>query len=75
MSDRIKDIIEYRTGLSEKYFDKDIDMLSAIQKEGMTLNSQELKNLSDKYKLHEMGNVEIDDFKKDYWRKIDKQRI
>ena len=32
----------------------------------MTLNSQQLKDLSDKFKLHEMGNVEIEDFKKDY---------
>lgn len=69
MSERIKDVIQYRTGLSEKYFNENKDIQNGIEnigKEGMVLNSQELQNLSDKFKLHEMGNVEIADFKKDY---------
>lgn len=67
MAERIKDILQYRTGLSEKWFNKEVqDAIAGIGKDGMSLNSQELQNLSDKFKLHEMGNVEIEDFKKDY---------
>lgn len=67
MAERIKDILQYRTGLSEKWFNKEVqDAIAGIGKEGMTLNSQELQNLSNKFRLHEMGNVEIEDFKKDY---------
>ena len=32
----------------------------------MSLNSQELKDLYDKFKLHEMGNVDVGNFKEDY---------
>ncbi|MCI8548112.1 MAG: hypothetical protein HFJ38_04400 [Bacilli bacterium] len=70
MTERIKDIIEYRTGLSKKYFEKNEDIQNGIknmgEKDKIILNSEELKNLSEKFKLHEMGNVEIADFKKDY---------
>lgn len=67
MSERIKDVIQYRTGLSKEWFDENTqNAIENIEKKGMTLNSQQLKDLSDKFKLHEMGNVEIEDFKKDY---------
>ena len=67
MAERIKDIIQYRTGLSKEWFDENTrNAIENVEKTGMTLNSQQLKDLSDKFKLHDMGNVEIEDFKKDY---------
>lgn len=67
MGDRIADLIEYRTGISQRLFDKETkDAIEEIKKDGMNLNSQQLKDLSEKFKLHEIGNVEIQDFKKDY---------
>ena len=36
------------------------------RKKGMNLNSQQLRNFSEKFKLHEMGEVEIEDFTNDY---------
>ena len=67
MADRIADIIEYRTGLSEKLFDKDIkEAIEEIREKGMNLNSQQLRNFSEKFKLHEMGEVEIEEFTNDY---------
>lgn len=67
MADRIADIIEMRTGISNDLFDKDVrDAIEEIRENGMNLNSQQLKDLSDKFKLHEIGEVEIEDFKNDY---------
>lgn len=67
MANRIADIIEYRTGISQKLFDKDTQAaIEKIKKEGMTLNAVQLKDLYEKFKLHELGNVEIDEFNKDY---------
>lgn len=67
MGDRIADLIEYRTGISQKLFDEDTQSaIEEIKKEGMSLNSQQLKDLYNKFKLHEIGEVEIDEFKKDY---------
>ena len=67
MGDRIADLIEYRTGISQHLFDKDTQAaIEEIKKEGMSLNSQQLKDISDKFKIHEIGNVDIQDFKEDY---------
>lgn len=67
MGDRIADIIEYRTGISQKLFDKDTQSaIEEIKEKGMELNSQQLKDLYGKFKLHDMGDVEIEDFNKDY---------
>lgn len=67
ITDRIKELIEYRTGISQNLFDENTH--SAIQelKEGVkTLNAEKLRKLSDKFKLHDMGNVGVDNFKQDY---------
>ena len=67
IGERIAELIEYRTRLSYELFDKDTQ--SAIEKiktEGMHLNTQQLKDLSDKFHLHEIGNVGVEQFKKDY---------
>ena len=67
MADRIADIIEYRTGISKELFDENTQSaIEDIRKDGMSLNSQELKDLYDKFKLHEMGNVDVGNFKEDY---------
>ena len=67
MANRIADIIEYRTGISQKLFDKDTQAaIEKIKKEGMTLNAVQLKDLHEKFKLHDLGNVEIEEFNKDY---------
>lgn len=67
MADRIADLIQYRTGISEKLFDKNTQAaIEELKKDGMNLNSQQLKRLSEKYKLHKVGEVEISEFKKDY---------
>ncbi len=66
-ADRIADIIELRTGISKKLFNKETQAaIEQIRKDGINLNSQQLKDLSDKFKLHELGNVEISTFTKDY---------
>lgn len=68
MAARIADVIELRTGISQELFNETTQ--SAIKnmnkEEKMTLNTQQLQELSEKFKLHEMGNVEIEKFKKDY---------
>lgn len=67
MGDRIADIVEYRTGVSEELFDKDVkEAIDKIRENGMKLNSQQLRNFSEKFKLHEMGEVEIEEFTNDY---------
>lgn len=67
MASRIEDLIEYRTGISKDLFDKDTQVaIDEIRKNGMNLNSQELRNMAEKFKLHEVGDVEIEDFKSDY---------
>ena len=68
MTDRIADLIEYRTGISKDLFDDNTQaaIIEEVKKDGMTLNSQQLKDLSNKFRLHEIGNVEIGDFKQDY---------
>ena len=68
MSARIADVIELRTGISQKLFDETMQSaIKNIDKENeMPLNTQQLQELSEKFKLHEMGNVEIEKFKKDY---------
>lgn len=68
MAARIADVIELRTGISQELFNETTQ--SAIKnmnkEEKMTLNTQQLQELSEKFKFHEMGNVEIEKFKKDY---------
>lgn len=72
MGDRIADLIEYRTKISKDLFDENIHKAiqevekDAIEKGGKTLNTQQLKELSEKLNLHEMGEVGIEEFKKDY---------
>lgn len=68
MADRIADIIEYRTGISQKLFDENTQAaIEEIRKEGiMNLNSQELMQMSDSFKLHDMGEVPTSKFKQDY---------
>ena len=58
MGDRIADILEYRMGVSKELFDKDVkDAIEEIREKGMNLNSQQLRNFSEKFKLHEIGVV------------------
>ena len=67
MGDRIADLLEYRTKISKELFDDNTqNAIEEIKKEGMTLNAQQLKDLSEKFKLHEIGEVGIEEFKKDY---------
>lgn len=67
MNERIADLIEYRTRISKNLFDENTH--SAIEKakeDGMSLNAQQLKDLSDKLHLHEFGDVAVEDFTKDF---------
>ncbi len=67
ITDRINDLIEYRLGFSKKMFDENTQAaIEEIKKDGMTLNTQQLKDLSNKFKFHEIGNVGTQEFKKDY---------
>ena len=67
MADRIADLIEYRTRISKDLFDSNIQLaIEDVKKDGMTLNSQQLKDLSEKLHLHEIGEVGIEEFTKDY---------
>lgn len=67
MGDRIADLIEYRTGVSRQLFDKDTqEAIEQFKKNGLNMNSQQLKDLSEKYKIHDVGNAAVSDFKKDY---------
>lgn len=67
MADRIADLIEYRTGISKKLFDENTQSaIEELKKGGKSLNAEQLRSLSDKFKLHDMGNVGIDNFKQDY---------
>lgn len=67
MGDRIADLIEYRTGISQNLFSADIQSaLEEIRSNGININSQELKNFSEVFELHDMGEVELRDFKKDF---------
>ena len=68
MSDRIADVIELRTGISQKLFDETTGKaIENLQKDGkIKLNSQQLEEFSKEFKLHELGNVGLEKFKKDY---------
>ena len=67
MADRIADLIEYRTGISQKLFDENTQSaIEQLRKGGKNFNAEQLRNLSEKFKLHDMGNVGIDNFKQDY---------
>lgn len=67
MGNRIADLIEYRTGISQELFDESTQTaIEEIKKDGLNMNSQQLKDLSEKFKIHEIGNVGTDEFKKDY---------
>ena len=68
MSGRIVDVIELRTGISQKLFDETTGRaIENLQKEGkVKLNSQQLEEFSKEFKLHELGNVGLEKFKKDY---------
>lgn len=66
MGERIADLIEYRTKISKDLFDDTIQEAIEKAKEegGITLNAQQLKDLSNKF--HEIGEVGVEEFKKDY---------
>lgn len=67
MGERIADLIEYRTKISKDLFDDNIQVAIEETKEGgKSLNAQELKDLSEKLNLHEIGEVGIEEFTKDY---------
>ena len=68
MSARIADVIEFRTGISQKLFDETTGKaIENLQKEGkVKLNSQQLEEFSKEFKLHELGSVGIEKFKTDY---------
>ena len=67
MGDRIADLIEYRTKISKDLFDDNIQVaIEEAKEKGESLNAQQLKDLSEKLSLHEMGEVEIEEFKQDY---------
>ena len=67
MNDRIADLIEYRTRISKDLFDENTQVaIEKAKEEGMALNVQQLKDLSDKLHLHEIGEVGIDEFTKDF---------
>ena len=67
MSNRIEDIIAYRTGVTQNLFDKDTqEALDSVKKDGLNMNAQQLRDLSNKLHMHDLGSVGIDEFKKDY---------
>lgn len=67
MGDRILDLIEYRTKISKDLFDDNTQIaIEEAKEEGKSLNAQQLKDLSEKLHLHEIGEVGIEEFKKDY---------
>lgn len=67
MGNRIADLIEYRTGISKTLFDENTQAtIEKIKKDGLNMNSQQLKDLSNKFKINDIGNVGTDEFKKDY---------
>ena len=68
MGDRLEDLIEYRTGISKKLFDENTQAaIEEIRKEGtMNLNSQELLQKANMFKLHDIGEVPVSKFKQDY---------
>jgi len=67
MNDRIEDLIEYRTRISKDLFDENTQVaIEKAKEEGLALNVQQLKDLSDKLHLHEIGEVGIDEFTKDF---------
>ena len=67
MNDRIADLIEYRTRISKDLFDENTQVaIEKAKEDGMALNVQQLKDLSEKLHLHEIGEVGIDEFTKDF---------
>ena len=67
MNDRIADLIEYRTRISKDLFDENTQVaIEKAKEDGMALNVQQLKGLSEKLHLHEIGEVGIDEFTKDF---------
>ena len=50
----------------EAVLENDNEPLEETKEKGQTLNAQELKDLSESLNLHEMGEVEVEEFKKDY---------
>jgi hypothetical protein len=67
MGERIADVIQTRTGVSNKLIERDkySEMEMAV-KEGVNFNSQKLDQLSDNIELTEIGSVDVGDFKEDY---------
>ena len=67
MGERIADLIEYRTKISKDLFDDNTQIaIEQAKEDGKTLNAQQLKDLSEKLHLHEVGEVGIEEFTKDY---------
>lgn len=65
MADKIEDIIQYRMGVSKALFD-DKETVKAIENVKDEFNSQQIKNIADNFKLHEIGSVDVQEFKSDY---------
>lgn len=67
MAERIEDIIAYRTKISKDLFKNTTqEAIEEIEKEDMLLNAQQLKELSEKLNSHEIGEIDIEEFKSDY---------
>lgn len=67
MGERIADLIEYRTRISKDLFDDNTQVaIEQAKEDGKTLNAQQLKDLAEKLHLHEVGEIGIEEFTKDY---------
>lgn len=70
MGNRIKEIISYRVGISKELFDKEtqkgIENIEVDENNDFNLNTQQLQELAEKFKIHEIGSVEIQEFKSNY---------
>ena len=67
MGERLLDIVEYRTKISKELFDDNTQIaIEEAKEDGKTMNVQQLKDLSEKLNLHEIGEVGIEEFTKDY---------
>ena len=67
MGERIADLIEYRTKISKDLFDDNTQIaIEQAKEDGKTLNAQQLKDLAEKLHLHEVGEIGIEEFTKDY---------
>lgn len=67
MANKIEDIIELRTGVTSEKFDKETKQaLMDMKNDTLDLNSEKLNVLSQKFKINELGSVEVESFDKNY---------